>query len=185
MSDIDSSAFRAACGAFATGVTVITAAGESGALVGFTANSFTSVSLAPPLVLFTLGRAANCLPAFERAGCFAINVLAESQRGVAQRFADPEGDKWQGVRFERGTTGAPILAGTLASIECRTESVHDGGDHRLFIGRVVHLASREGRPLLFMRGRYHALGAPLGKQEPAAEPVDGTHLAGVEASFTV
>jgi flavin reductase (DIM6/NTAB) family NADH-FMN oxidoreductase RutF len=184
MSEVESRAFRAACGAFATGVTVITTSGAAGALVGFTANSFTSVSLEPPLVLFTLGRAANCLPSFERAGCFAINVLAEDQRELAQRFADPEGDKWHGVSFGRGLTGAPILRGTLATLECRTEYVHDGGDHRIFIGRVVDLASRGGRPLLFLRGGYHALGARLGAPEAVAEPVDGTHLAGVEPSFT-
>jgi flavin reductase (DIM6/NTAB) family NADH-FMN oxidoreductase RutF len=184
MTDFDSRAFRAACGSFATGVAVITARSPQGELVGFTANSFTSVSLDPPMVLFSLGREANCLLSFEEAGHFTINILAEGQRVLSQRFADPAGDKWQGVAFERWTTGAPILTDTLASLECRTEAVLDGGDHRVFFGRVVRLASREGRPLIFLRGAYHGLGASLGEAQHPAEPLDGTHLAGVEPSFT-
>jgi flavin reductase (DIM6/NTAB) family NADH-FMN oxidoreductase RutF len=184
MTDFDSRTFRAACGSFATGVAVITAKGAEGELVGFTANSFTSVSLDPALVLFSLGREANCLPTFEKAGHFAINILAEDQRALSQRFADPDSDKWEGIAFDLWTTGAPIIEGTLANLECRTETVLDGGDHRLFLGRVLRLGCREGRPLLFFRGAYHALGPGLGEPEHPAEPVDGTHLAGVEPSFT-
>lgn len=183
MSDFDSRAFRNACGSFATGVAVVTARPPVGEPVGFTANSFTSVSLDPPLVLFTLGRAAGCLPGFEAAGHFAINILAESQRALSERFADPGSDKWQGVATEPGATGAPLLAGTIATLECRTEAVLDGGDHRIFLGRVVRLSVAEGSPLVFHRGGYHALGPRLGGPEPSAEPPDGTHLAGVEPSF--
>jgi flavin reductase (DIM6/NTAB) family NADH-FMN oxidoreductase RutF len=185
MADFDTRTFREACGDFTTGVTVITAEGPAGQHVGFTANSFSSVSLDPPLVLFSLGRAATCLPSFESAGHFAINILAEEQRHLAQRFADPAGDKWHGVAFARSETGPPVLDGVLASLECRTEAVLDGGDHRIFIGRVVRLTRRAGRPLLFARGAYHALGAPIGEPQHPAEPVDGTHLAGVEPSFSV
>lgn len=184
MTDFDSREFRAACGSFATGVAVITARSPHGGLVGFTANSFASVSLEPPMVLFSLGREANCLPSFEEAGHFAINVLAAGQRALSQRFSDPMGDKWQGVAFDRWTTGAPILNGSLANLECQTEAVLDGGDHRIFLGRVIRLASREGQPLLFVRGAYHALGASLGEAQHPAEPVDGAHLAGVDPSFT-
>jgi flavin reductase (DIM6/NTAB) family NADH-FMN oxidoreductase RutF len=162
-------AFRDALGWFATGVTIITTRGPAGELVGFTANSFTSVSLEPPLVLFSLNRGANCLGAFESASHFAINVLAEGQTALSSRFASPAGAKWDGVAVARGIDGCPILGGTLAVFECAAEAVHDGGDHRVFIGRVLRMrAAADGRPLLFSRGAYRALGPELGA--PSGEP---------------
>jgi flavin reductase (DIM6/NTAB) family NADH-FMN oxidoreductase RutF len=185
MHEFDSRAFRTACGRFPTGVAVITTRSRDGEKVGFTANSFSSVSLEPPLVLFALGRAADCLGTFEAAGHFAVNILAEQHRELSQTFATPGADKWAGVAYETWETGAPVLTGMLASLDCRTESVLDGGDHRVFIGRVVRLGVGEGRPLVFADGSYRALGPVLGTQ-PAEQPTgDASHLAGVAPYFQV
>lgn len=155
---LDQRDFRTALGHFATGVTIITACSSNGSLLGVTANSFNSVSLDPPLVLFSLERRTYSLPAFEAAGAFAVNVLAESQIGLSQNFARPHGDKWGGIAFERWTTGSPILSDCLAAFDCRTHAVHDGGDHRIFIGEVLRFeAKSEGNPLIYFRGSYTAL----------------------------
>lgn len=155
---IDQREFRAALGHFATGITVVTARSRSGELLGMTANSFNSVSLDPPLVLFSMDRRTLSLPAFEEAGCFAINVLSESQTDMSRSFARTMGDKWQGIEFDCWETGSPILPNCLANFDCRTHAIHDGGDHRIFIGEVVRFtASTEGSPLLYFRGSYAAL----------------------------
>ncbi len=155
---IDQREFRAALGHFATGITVVTARSRSGELLGMTANSFNSVSLDPPLVLFSMDRRTLSLPAFEEAGCFAINVLSDSQTDMSRGFARTMGDKWQGVEFDYWETGSPILPNCLANFDCRTHAIHDGGDHRIFIGEVVRFtASTEGNPLLYFRGSYAAL----------------------------
>ncbi len=155
--------FRDALGWFATGVTVITTRSKDGDLVGFTANSFTSVSLDPPLVLFSLNRQAQCLPVFEECAHFAVNILAEHQAELSSRFATASHEKWQGVTVEAWEGGCPILADALANFECAVHARHEGGDHLIFVGRVLRMrASNEGNPLLFARGSYRLLGAPLG-----------------------
>jgi flavin reductase (DIM6/NTAB) family NADH-FMN oxidoreductase RutF len=160
--NFDARTFRNALGSFATGVTVVTSLGPEGEPLGFTANSFNSVSLDPPLVLFSLDRGAYSLKAFEAAGVFAINVLSETQEALSVAFARPrEGDKWQGVRFESWGTGSPILLDALASFDCETTSTHDGGDHVIFVGRVLRLRIAEhGRPLLYFRGAYRQIAEP-------------------------
>src|SRR6185369_9384816 len=106
---------------------------------------------------------------FESCSHFAINVLAEEQTTLSSRFASPDAEKWQGVEVSFGNTGCPLIAGALAAFECAVEAVHEGGDHRIFIGRVLSLAAAAaGKPLLFSRGAYRQLGAPLGG--PATEP---------------
>jgi flavin reductase (DIM6/NTAB) family NADH-FMN oxidoreductase RutF len=160
---IDPQAFRNALGCFATGITVVTAVAPSGELLGVTANSFNSVSLDPPLVLFSLHRAAYSLGAFTDGGHFAVNILGEAQRELSMRFAKALGDKWTGVDYELWETGAPIIKGCLASFECRTRALYDGGDHVIFLGEVLRLRTGEGgRPLLYFRGRYRGL-----EEEPA------------------
>jgi flavin reductase (DIM6/NTAB) family NADH-FMN oxidoreductase RutF len=160
---IDPQTFRIALGCFATGITIVTAVTRSGELLGITANSFNSVSLDPPLVLFSLHRAAYSLGAFTDGGHFAVNILGEDQRDLSLRFAQALGDKWTGVEYELWETGAPILTGCLSSFECRTRALYDGGDHVIFLGEVLRLRSGEGgRPLLYFRGRYRGL-----DQEPA------------------
>ena len=151
--------FRNALGCFATGITVVTAVAPSGELIGITANSFNSVSLDPPLVLFSLHRAAYSLGALTEGGHFAVNVLCEEQRELSIRFANALGDKWTGIEYELwDDTGAPILKGCLGSFECRTRALYDGGDHVIFLAEVLRLRTgKAGRPLLYFRGRYRGL----------------------------
>lgn len=156
---MDSQTFRSALGCFATGITVVTAAAPSGEFLGITANSFNSVSLDPPLVLFSLHRAAYSLGAFADGGHFAVNILSEGQRELSVRFAKALEDKWSGIDYEIWDTGAPIIKNCLASFECRTRALYDGGDHVIFLGEVLRLRfAGDGRPLLYFRGRYRGLG---------------------------
>lgn len=166
----DARQFRDAVGWFITGVTVITTRAADGTPVGVTANSFGSVSLDPPLVQFSLDRRALSLPAFRGFGHFAVSILAEDQQGLSARFAKPGGDKWRDIDFEMWGSGCAVLRGALAALDCRTEIVHEGGDHLVFIGRVLRLEARcQGRPLLFSRGAYHALGERLGLADTPAQ----------------
>ena len=154
----DPRSFRQALGCFATGITVVTSVGLDGEYLGFTANSFNSVSLDPPLVLFSLDRGAYSLKAFEAAGVFAINILREDQEAVSIAFARALSNQWEGVRTEIWQTGSPILVDALASFDCETTSMHDGGDHVIFVGRVLRLrAGVDGRPLLYFRGAYRQI----------------------------
>ena len=120
--------FRSALGMFATGVTIVTARTATGELIGLTANSFNSVSLAPPLVLWSLARAAGSMPAFSTGSHYAINVLAADQRALAERFALKGADRWAGVAFQEGAGGAPLLAGAAATFECFNRSRYEEGD---------------------------------------------------------
>jgi flavin reductase (DIM6/NTAB) family NADH-FMN oxidoreductase RutF len=156
---VDQRSFRAALGAFATGVAVATAPGRGGPPAGVTVNSFTSVSLDPPLVLFCLDRSAQSLEAFREADHFAVSVLAEGQRDLSVRFASQAPGKFEGVGVAEGLGGAPVLEGCLAAVECSRHAVHDGGDHVILVGRVERLRHADGgRPLLYFRGRYASLG---------------------------
>src|SRR5260370_4894349 len=150
--DFDARSFRAVVGWFATGVTVITARGSDGTLYGVTANSFASVSLDPPLVLWSLDKRSPSSAGFGAAGHFAINILAQDQQGLSARFATTGPDKWRDIAHETCETRAPSLPGSLASLDCRVEAKHDGGDHLVFVGRVLRLVSRRhAHPLLFIR----------------------------------
>ncbi len=147
--------FRNALGNFATGVTIVTARSQTGEALGLTANSFNSVSLDPPLVLFSLNRQAYSLRSFEEAGNFAINVLRDDQQDISQVFAQALSDKFQGLAFETWESGAPIFSHALAVFDCATHAVHDGGDHLIFVGRVLRfMHDPEGKPLLYFRGNY-------------------------------
>lgn len=153
----DAREFRDALGQFVTGVTVVTTRTADRAPVGITINSFTSVSLDPPMVLFCLDARSRYLAAFEDAGCFAVHVLASDQLDWSDRFAG-NGDRWNGVGSAVWETGAPIIEGCLAVFECRLEAVHPGGDHMILVGRVIRLSSGDDRrPLAFHLGRYTAV----------------------------
>ena len=147
--------FRAALGMFATGVTIVTARGADGTPVGLTANSFNSVSLTPPLVLWSLARSAGSMPAFERGSHYAINILAADQHALAERFASKALDRFADLTFREGAGGAPILEGAAAVFECFNRSRYEEGDHVIFVGEVERCASRAGaQPLIFHGGRY-------------------------------
>ena len=148
--------FRAALGMFATGVTIVTARGADGQVIGLTANSFNSVSLTPPLVLWSLSRAAASLAVFSAGSHYAINVQAADPKALAERFASRGADRWSGVTFETGAGGAPLLHGAAATFECFNRSRYEEGDHVIFVGEVERCAHRTGAsPLLFHGGRYY------------------------------
>ena len=182
--------FRDAVGWFATGVTVITARGADGALYGVTANSFASVSLDPPLVLWSLDKRSPSSAGFAGSGNFAVNILAQDQQGLSARFATTGPEKWRDIAHETWQTGAPIFPGSLASLDCEVTAKHDGGDHVIYVGRVLRLETRRhGQPLLFSRGSYRALGERLGVagQSPGQrgqEGIEAPGLAGLEPWFS-
>lgn len=150
----DSRELRNALGRFPTGVTVITTRSPAGRAEGLTANSFSALSLDPPLVLWSIGRKSGSLQSFVDSGHFAINVLRASQADMSHRFAKPAADKFEGIDVEAGYGGSPLLPGVLAAFECRTESVIEGGDHLLFVGRVHRIRYGDGEPLIFNAGKY-------------------------------
>ena len=152
----DALEFRAALGTFATGVTIVSARRPDGTLIGLTANSFNSVSLDPPLVLWSLSLRSASLAAFRNGTHYAINVLAADQQALALRFAAPVGERWQGTAWHPGVAGAPLIDGALAHFECFNRSRYDEGDHVIFVGEVEHCDRRPGAtPLLFHGGRFY------------------------------
>jgi flavin reductase (DIM6/NTAB) family NADH-FMN oxidoreductase RutF len=147
--------FRAALGMFATGVTIVTGRDANGQRIGLTANSFNSVSLEPPLVLWSLARAAGSMPAFTRGSHYAINILAAEQHELAERFASKSRDRFAGLSFREGAGGAPLIEGSAAIFECFNRSRYEEGDHVIFVGEVERCESRPGaQPLIFHGGRY-------------------------------
>lgn len=160
--ELSPQALRQALGRFATGVVIVTCRDAAGAPLGLTVNSFAALSLSPPLVLWSLRRASTVLPSFEAATHWAVNVLTEAQLPLSRRFASAEPDKFSEGDWSDGLGDAPVLAGAAAVFECTTEAVHDGGDHRLFIGRVLQLDSRPGvDPLVYHGSHYHGLSGTL------------------------
>lgn len=148
--------FRSALGQFATGVTVVTTVAADGRKVGMTANSFTSVSMEPPLVLWCPSKRAPSLGDFEDATHFAINILASEQHVLSRQFATPATDKFAGTETTEGIAGVPLLDGAVATFQCRTVSRHDAGDHVIYVGEVESYNHDGGAPLVFHAGKYHA-----------------------------
>lgn len=142
---------------FATGVTIVTTHDGQGRCYGLTANAVCSVSLDPPLILVCVDKRADSHPAFQRSQEFVVNILDERQEELSRRFAVSGGEKFVGLSCRSGVTGAPILPGALAHVECRVVAAHDAGDHTIYIGAVESADAADGRPLLFFRGRYHQL----------------------------
>lgn len=154
---------RRALGRFATGVTVITTLAQDGTPLGFTANSFNSVSLDPPLILWSLSRSSSQLGAYRGAAAYAVNILTAEQESVARQFAQKDADRFEGVDWDAGIDGVPVLPGCLAVFECAHEAVYPAGDHELFIGRVERVTERPGRPLTYFGGGF---GTVMGEYEP-------------------
>ena len=159
--NFDSAAFRQALAQFATGVTVITTRAASGQLIGITASSFNSVSLDPPLVLWSLATKSASMPVFRGNSHYVVNVLSESQYNLCQRFATLKGDRFAGVSHAAGDTGMPVLDGALAWFECHNRSRYEEGDHVIFVGEVercgVHPDAADMSPLVFCGGAFHGL----------------------------
>jgi flavin reductase (DIM6/NTAB) family NADH-FMN oxidoreductase RutF len=154
----DRRSFRDALSTFPTGVTVITAKAADGRWVGVTVNSFSSVSLDPPLISFSLSRHAFSLEAFTEAEALAVSVLASDQGGISNRFAVSSTDKWLGIEYAIAGNGCPIICGSLATFECVAHARFDGGDHVIFVGRVIRFQRpATSEPLVFHRGSYRTL----------------------------
>jgi flavin reductase (DIM6/NTAB) family NADH-FMN oxidoreductase RutF len=153
-SPIDPRDFRSALGTYATGVTIITAAGTDGKPYGITCNSFASVSLNPPLVLWSLVLYSSSLSVFQNASHFAVNVLGASQQALADKFAKSAGDKFADVEWTPGLGKAPLLANSVANFQCRAANRYYGGDHVIFLGAVEAYSYNRREPLLFAQGGY-------------------------------
>lgn len=154
-------ALRAALGRFATGVTIVACRSPAGEPVGLTANSFSALSLQPPLVLWSLRVTSPTLAAFVAAAHFSVNVLAEDQVDLSRRFASPLADKFAAGPWSDGVGGVPVLAGCAAVFECEQVSNQPAGDHLLFIGRVLSATESPVAPLVFQAGHYRMLGEIL------------------------
>lgn len=154
-SGFDPRDLRTAFGQFASGVTVITTITPEGERVGVTANSFTSVSMDPPMVLWCPGNHLYSLPAFERATHYVINVLASDQQHLSAKFASANSDKFEGVDIIEGVAGLPVLADAIATFECRITERHPAGDHIIYLGEVERYSYSPSEPLVFHGGKYH------------------------------
>jgi flavin reductase (DIM6/NTAB) family NADH-FMN oxidoreductase RutF len=150
------SEFRQALGMFATGVTIVTTRTAAGVLVGLTASSFNSVSLDPPLVLWSLARSSGSMPALGTGSHYAVNILAADQKALAEQFAQKKTDRWLDVEFTEGASGVPVISGCAATFECFNRSRYDEGDHVIFVGEVERCTHREdAAPLLYHGGRFY------------------------------
>lgn len=168
---IDPQALRQALGAFATGVTIVTTRDPEGRPVGLTANSFNSVSLSPPLVLWSLALNSQNLNAFRHAPTWVVHILAAGQEDLSSRFASRGADKFAGLTFEDGPGGAPLLDGCAARFVCQSTFEYEGGDHAIFVGRVIDLVLSPTAPLIFHAGRYGRVVPAPGRFMP--EQLDG------------
>lgn len=152
---MDAQRFREILGSYPTGVTIVTARDAAGDPFGLTVNSFTSVSLDPPLVLVCIDRLSSSHAALLEAGTFVVNVLADDQSALAARFAtDPSEERFLDLAWEEGPLGDPVLPGGVAWLACRLHDAHPAGDHTILVGEVVELAGSDREALVFHRGGY-------------------------------
>jgi flavin reductase (DIM6/NTAB) family NADH-FMN oxidoreductase RutF len=153
-SSVDPSTFRSVLGRFVTGVTVITTRAPDGRRAGVTVSSFNTLSLDPPLILFSLALKAPSLSVFRAADRFAVNILAEGQEHIARQFARPADDKFEGIEVEDGVDEVPLIAGALAHLECDVTDRYPGGDHEIVLGRLHRTSASERAPLVYHRGQF-------------------------------
>ncbi len=149
----DPTVFRTVLGHFGTGVTIVTAV-DGGEPVGMACNAFASVSLEPPLVLFCAANSSTTWPRIHNAGHYCVNILHEDGEEMCRSFATRGADRFAGVGYRIGASGAPVLDDALAYIDCDIEAEHEAGDHTIVVGRVREMGHREGKPLMFFRGGY-------------------------------
>jgi 3-hydroxy-9,10-secoandrosta-1,3,5(10)-triene-9,17-dione monooxygenase reductase component len=166
--------FREALGSFATGVTIVTSVDAIGSPIGVTATSFNSVSIDPPLVLWSLSKTSLSLPAFAKGGHFAVHVLGADQQDLANRFAQSGIEKFAGVDWTKGNHGSPIIPGSASLFECEARHQYDGGDHVILVGEVLNYATSNNAPLVFHGGRYAQI-RPLTKGDAKADPEVSTN----------
>lgn len=159
--DFDPMTFRDVLGRFATGVTVITTVGDNHAPVGLAANSFASVSLEPPLVLWSIGLNTPSLSAFRGHNAFAINIMCDQSKDLALNFARPSDNKFAGIDWIEGLDGVPVLTEAAAVLECTVENRIPAGDHEIYLGRVCRFRKTEKAPLLFHGGQFSQIGTVL------------------------
>lgn len=152
--DFNAELLRKALGCFPTGVVVVTTLGDNGSPVGITVNSFSSVSLDPPLILWSIALNAPSLGAFRNHSGFTINILSEEQQELSLQFARPSDDKFQGVDWHPGYADTPVLDNSMAVLQCKTYRCHEGGDHEIFLGEVQKINFNDQRPLVFHRGQF-------------------------------
>ena len=160
---VDADDFRRALGQFAAGVTVVTTRDGQGRALGLTVTAFCAVSLDPPLVLVCVDHRSETHVGFRHAGLFGVSILAEGQEEVSRRFAGGGPAKFAGLKLVDGTCGVPLIPGALAQLECRVSATHQAGDHTIYVGEVICLAVRPGRPLLYHDRDYRRLAG--GKKE--------------------
>jgi flavin reductase (DIM6/NTAB) family NADH-FMN oxidoreductase RutF len=153
---IDLRAFRSALGQFATGVAIVTARDSAGQPVGLTINSFASVSLEPPLILWSVGLDSDSAPVFQAGGPFAVSILSAHQEAQARRFSSSGVDRFADAATHTAVTGAPIISGGVAWFDCVTQAIHRAGDHDIIVGRVLAFEAAGGPVLGFHRGRFFA-----------------------------
>ena len=154
---VDALTFRRTCARFATGIAVATVLDDTGTPHGMTVNSFTSVSLVPPLVLVCIDYSANLLPMFRAARYYGLSVLNESQKPLSNKFATRGQDRFDGITWTAGHTGVPLLPEALAHLECEVRQVVEAGDHAIFIGEVLQATAEDGKPLLYFDSSYRLL----------------------------
>jgi 3-hydroxy-9,10-secoandrosta-1,3,5(10)-triene-9,17-dione monooxygenase reductase component len=154
---VDPESLRKVLGCFTTGVVVATTMDDNGVPVGLTVNSFNSVSLEPPLILWTISLSAPSLGAFRARDAFAINILSDDQRHLCAQFSRPSADKFAGVDYRKGYRGVPVLLNSLATLECKTFRRDPGGDHEIYIGEVVGMEAFNKTPLVVHRGKFAGL----------------------------
>jgi len=155
---VNQKTFRDICGSFATGVTVVTGRLDDGSPIGVTVNSFSSVSLDPPLVLFCLDKKALSFDAFSMVKYFAFNILSEEQKEYSNKFSTQSPNKFEGVDYSESTNGVPLLKDCLGLVECQMHAVHEGGDHQIIVGKVINITAGEAeRPLIYYQSKYRSL----------------------------
>lgn len=157
MASITPQQLRDALSCFATGVAIVTTVGPKGEPVGLTVDSFNSVSMDPPLILWSLGLGAPSLPAFRQHAAFIVNILSYNQLDLCRQFATPATDKFAGVSWQPGLHGAPVLDQNVATLSCLNYRQYEGGDHEIFLGEVMSAAVSDLAPLIYSRGQFQSV----------------------------
>jgi len=157
---LDPKEIRNVMGHFATGVTVITTKDKTGKPFGLTVNSFTSLSLNPPLLVVCIDKTVDCYSCFEESKLFGVNMLSEQQEELSRRFATKGIEKFEGIEWHMGENGVPLLDGTIGTIECNVAQSCEGGDHTIFLGEIVSATASGDRPLIFFKGKYSRMPLP-------------------------